>query len=131
MNTSPTLSAGEIDYLATQRLGRLATVDPAGDPQVNPVSVYYNPLTETLDIGGHNMANSRKYRNVRANARAAVVVDDIPSSDPLVIRCLEIRGWAEAVDAPADSAARVSGPIIRIHPKRVISWGIADGAMAG
>lgn len=31
------LSPGVIAYLGTQRLGRLATVDPAGAPQNNPV----------------------------------------------------------------------------------------------
>ena len=55
----------ELAYIAAQRLGRLATIQPSGDPQVNPVSCYYNPATGTIDIGGHNMTASRKYRNGR------------------------------------------------------------------
>jgi len=105
----------ELDYLATQRLGRLATVQPDGTLQVNPVGFTYNPDTRTIDIGGYNMTASRKYRNVAANRRAAFVVDDVPSVDPWRVRCLEIRGRAEAV-----------GPIIRIHPRRIISFGIDE-----
>ena len=42
------------------------------------------------------MAASRKFRNVAENGRAAFVVDDIASLDPWRVRCLEIRGDAEA-----------------------------------
>jgi pyridoxamine 5'-phosphate oxidase family protein len=112
---------GEIAYLAAQRLGRLATIGPDGGPQLNPVSCYYNPATQTIDVGGHDMARSRKYRNARADPRIAVVADDMSDTG---IRCLEIRGVAETIDEPDDSAARVPGAIIRIHPRRIVSWGI-------
>jgi pyridoxamine 5'-phosphate oxidase family protein len=114
----------ELAYLAAQRLGRMATVHPDGTPQVNPVSVYYNAALRCLDIGGRAMASSRKFRNVRANARVAVVIDDIASVQPLQVRCLEIRGQGQALTDPDDSAATVPGAIIRIHPRRIISWGI-------
>jgi pyridoxamine 5'-phosphate oxidase family protein len=42
------------------------------------------------------------------------------------VRCLEIRGHAEAIADPADSAADISGSTIRIHPGRIISFGIDD-----
>jgi pyridoxamine 5'-phosphate oxidase family protein len=93
---------GELSYMATQRLGRLATIQPSGDPQVSPVSCYYNPDTGTIDIGGHNMAASRKYRNVQHNPRAAVVIDDMTPGSPPRIRCLEIRGRAK--QSPAQTA---------------------------
>ena len=115
------LTAGQIAYLTQQRIGRLATVCPDGQPQVNPVSCYYNPETGTIDIGGHNMARSRKYRNVGLHPLAAVVFDDMQG--PNGIRCLEIRGPAEAIAQPTDSAARTPGAIVRITPHRVISWG--------
>jgi pyridoxamine 5'-phosphate oxidase family protein len=117
-----TLTPGQVGYLASQRLGRLATVHPNGQPQVNPVSCYYNPATGTVDIGGHNMAASRKFRNVTASGKAAVVIDD--TNGPRGIRCLEIRGRAEAIEDPADSAARAQGAIIRIWPDRIIAWGL-------
>src|SRR6266581_2024595 len=85
----------EIEYLATQPLGRLATVQPDGTLQVSPVGFTYNAGTDTIDIGGHNMAASRKYRNIVDNGRVAFVVDDVVSVDPWRVRCLEIRGHAE------------------------------------
>jgi pyridoxamine 5'-phosphate oxidase family protein len=117
-------SHAELSYLATQRLGRLATMQPDGTLQVNPVGFRYNPGAGTIDIGGFNMASSRKFRNVADNGRVAFVVDDIASLDPWRVRCLEIRGHAEAIAAPADSAAPVDGAIIRIHPRRIISFGM-------
>jgi len=119
-----TCTEAEIRYITTQRLGRLATIQPNGCPQVNPVSCYYNHATGTIDVGGHDMARSQKYRNIQGNPLVAVVIDDMPSRDPSSIRCIEFRGRAEAIDYPTDSAARSAGPIIRIHPKRIISWGI-------
>jgi pyridoxamine 5'-phosphate oxidase family protein len=119
-------TSAELAYLATQRLGRLATVQPNGTLQVSPVGFRYNSSAGTIDIGGFNMASSRKFRNVADNGRVAFVVDDLASIDPWRVRCLEIRGDAEAITAPADSAAGTGGPIIRIHPRRIISFGIDD-----
>jgi pyridoxamine 5'-phosphate oxidase family protein len=121
-----TFSDAELAYLGTQRLGRLATVQPNGTLQVSPVGFAYNSGTQTIDIGGFNMAASRKFRNVADNGRVAFVVDDVASVDPWRVRCLEIRGDAEAIAAPADSASGVDSSIIRIHPRRIISFGIDD-----
>ena len=114
---------GELAYLATQRLGRLATAQPNGTLQANPVGFEYNARLETIDIGGRDMGSSQKFRNVRANGRVAFVVDDIASVRPWQVRFLEIRGYAEAIDNP-DPPGRFPGPMIRIHPQRIISWGI-------
>lgn len=103
----------ELDYLAGQRLGRLATQAPDGTLQVNPVGFSYNAELGTIDIGGFNMTRSRKYRNVAANGHAAFVVDDIVSTDPWRVRCVEIRG-----------TATVDGELIRITPARIISFGL-------
>lgn len=117
----------ELDYLRGQRPGRLATLHPDGTPQVSPVGFGVNAELGTIDIGGRDMAASRKYRNVAANGSAAFVVDDIASVRPWVVRCLEIRGRAEAIESPAGSRANVGGPIIRLHPRRIISFGVDPG----
>jgi pyridoxamine 5'-phosphate oxidase family protein len=114
----------EIAYLNSQRLGRLATQQPGGTLQNSPVAFSWNPATGTIDIGGRAMAASQKFRNVAANGHAAFVVDDLASVDPWRVRCLEIRGRAEALTDPADSASQFPGAIIRLHPKRIISFGI-------
>jgi pyridoxamine 5'-phosphate oxidase family protein len=116
-----TFTQAEIDYLATQRLGRLATAQPGGTLQVSPVGFHCDPKLGVIDIAGYNMAASRKYRNVAANGQVAFVVDDVVSVDPWRVRCLEIRGVGEAIDA-----AGSSGAIIRIHPRRIISFGLEN-----
>ncbi|WP_169951295.1 PPOX class F420-dependent oxidoreductase [Microbispora sp. H11081] len=117
----------EIAYLDDQRIGRLATLQPNGTLQVSPVGFRYNRELRAIDIGGGGMAASRKFRNVLANGKVAFVVDDVLSADPWQVRCLEIRGWGEAIAEPADSVAPTPGPIIRVHPKRIISFGVDPG----
>lgn len=120
----------ELEYMSSQRLGRLATAQPNGTLQVNPVGFRYNGETDTVDITGYRMSASRKFRNVATNGQAAFVIDDLASIQPWRPRMLEIRGRAEAITDPVDSAYGGAAPggsdgaIIRIHPKRVISFGI-------
>ncbi|MGK5682306.1 PPOX class F420-dependent oxidoreductase [Actinoplanes sp. URMC 104] len=121
-----TFTEAERAYLASQHLGRLATLRPDGTLQNSPVGFRHNEATGTIDIAGHNMAASRKYRNVAATGQVAFVVDDISSTSPWRVRCLEIRGTAEALDAPADSGYGTPGPIIRIHPRRILSFGLDE-----
>lgn len=118
-------TASELDYLSQQQLGRLATAQPDGTLQVSPVGYRYNPEMTTIEIVGYHMAASRKFRNVADNGRVAFVVDDIASVKPWRVRCLEIRGYAEAVTA-ANSTTNLGGAIIRIHPTRIISFGIDE-----
>ena len=119
-------TAAEAEYLDSQRLGRLATVQQDGTLQVSPVGFEFNREEGAIDVRGYGMAGSRKFRNVEENGRVAFVVDDVPSMDPFRVRCLEIRGRAEAVRGPADEAAGADGAIIRIRPKRIISFGINE-----
>ncbi len=125
-------SAAELAYLGEQQLGRLATVQADGTPQVNPVGFSVDPETGAIDVGGFSMSRSQKYRNVAANGLVAFVVDDIPSTNPWRVRCLEIRGVAEAIADPknGDDGEPVGGDgyedgaIIRITPRRILSFGI-------
>jgi pyridoxamine 5'-phosphate oxidase family protein len=116
----------EIAYLDQQRLGRLATLRPDGTLQNSPVGFRYNRELDTIDIGGYHLTASRKYRNVAANGQVAFVVDDVPSVSPWKVRCLEIRGTAEAIEKPSDSAYGGNDPIIRVHARRIISYGTEE-----
>lgn len=109
----------EIAYLASQRLGRLATVQRKGTLQVSPVGFSFNPATSTIDINGYNLEKSQKFRNIADSGRAAFVVDDLVSVHPWRVRCIEIRGVAEALTTEG-------GPLIRLHPKRIIAFGIDE-----
>jgi pyridoxamine 5'-phosphate oxidase family protein len=119
------LSAAQVEYLAGQRLGRIATAGVNGKPHVVPTSFRYNADLGTIDVGGHHVATTKKYRDVQQNGWAAIVVDDLVSTDPWTPRMLEIRGPAEAV--PTGGAALGPGfgdAFIRIHPERINSFGI-------
>ena len=119
-------TAAETAFLESRRLGRMATAQPDGTLQASPVGFEFNAAEDTVDVRGHGMVTSRKFRNIEDNGRVAFVVDDVPSLDPFQVRCLEIRGWAEAIREPADEATGADGALIRIHPKRIISFGIND-----
>ena len=121
---NPTLTTSELEYLHGQRLGRLATVDPTGAPQNNPVGFTFDEATGQILIGGHRMGESRKFRNVQRNPKAAFVVDDLASVDPWVVRGVEIRGTAEALENAELTRPGMSGEVIRITPRWIGSWGI-------
>ena len=123
-------SESELAYLATQRLGRLATLAPDGFPQNNPVGFWVNTELGTIDIGGYAMGASRKFHNVQAQPRVSFVVDDIASLRPWRVRGVEIRGEAEALTEQTLDRPGFSNEVIRIHPKRIRSWGL-DPAPAG
>src|SRR5882724_8304229 len=119
----------ELDFLRDAELGRLATIQPDGTPQNSPVSFTYNESLGTLDIAGYRMSKSQKFRNIARNDKVALVVEDITSRDPWRVRCLEIRGTAEQAEiGPSLGAAgdKLDSAIIRVTPKRVISFGIDD-----
>jgi pyridoxamine 5'-phosphate oxidase family protein len=121
--TTP-LNEAEREYLKSQPLARLATVDASGAPQNSPVGAFLDEGSGDILIGGFAMGASRKFRNVRTNGHVALVVDDLVSSDPWTVRGLEIRGTAQAqedVDPPMPSMSR---EVIRITPTWVSSWGV-------
>ena len=118
---------GEIAYLQSQPVGRLATVGPDGQPHVVPMAFRYNPDHDTIDLGGYRISQSKKYRDAAANPRIAIVVDDVVSTDPWKVRMIEIRGEAEL--PPIGGQEIMPGfedTFIRIHPRRIVSFGI-DG----
>jgi pyridoxamine 5'-phosphate oxidase family protein len=122
-------SDAEIEYLGSQRLGRLATVGQDGMPHVVPVAFRYNPDADSVDIGGHDFAKRKKFRDVQKTGVAALVVDDVlPPWQP---RAVEVRG--EAVTLETGGKAIMQGfddPIIRITPRKIVSWGLEDGFQA-
>src|SRR5438105_3117753 len=117
----------EIEYLNSQRLGRLATVNQAAEPHVVPVTFRYNPELDTIDIGGHGIGSSKKFHDVAQNANVAFVVDDVLL--PWKPRSIEIRGRAEALPEGGQTISSGFDPeVIRIFPRRIISWGLSiDG----
>jgi pyridoxamine 5'-phosphate oxidase family protein len=120
----------EIEFMKGADLARLATIQPDGTLQNNPVGFSYNEDLGTIDIYGYRMSKSRKFRNLTSNNTVALVIDDIVSRNPWRVRCLEIRGRAEQAESterraePNDDA--IDTAIIRITPHHIISFGIDD-----
>jgi pyridoxamine 5'-phosphate oxidase family protein len=95
----------ELAYLREQRLGRLATVNGRGEPHVVPVGFRYNGEPDVIDVGGHDFAKSKKYWDALATGRAEVLGEGGDEIGP---------GFASEV--------------IRIHPERIVGWGIDSDA---
>jgi pyridoxamine 5'-phosphate oxidase family protein len=105
-------SEEEIGYMKSQRLARIATVAPDGQPDVSPVGFDFDGTH--LFVGGGDPVRTRKFRNVRAgNPKIAIVIDDVPCTDPWSPRYLRVYGEAELVE-------RDGRPYIRITP--LLSW---------
>jgi pyridoxamine 5'-phosphate oxidase family protein len=121
-----TFSGKEFEYLKGQRLARLATVDAHSAPHVVPVGFRLSDDGAAIEVGGHNFGKSKKYRDLKANPRVAIVIDDLASVDPWTPRGLEVRGTAELHDSGGGErfGRGWDDAWVRIVPERVISWGI-------
>ena len=117
-------STEEIDYMASQRLGRIATVGRDGQPHVVPTSFRYNAEQDAIDVGGLRMSQTKKFRDVERTGRASIVIDDV--QPPWKPRMIEIRGRAETVATGGKELNEsFEDAIVRIHPERIVSFGIA------
>jgi pyridoxamine 5'-phosphate oxidase family protein len=114
----------EVEYLNSQFHARLATVTRGGQPQVRPTSYHFNAETGTIDVGGYRMRDTQKYRNVEAGSAVSIVVDEVTSTNPWTVRGIEIRGSAETLTGQEPYFTGFSGDIVRIHPTRILSWGL-------
>jgi pyridoxamine 5'-phosphate oxidase family protein len=124
-------SEKEVEYLGGQRLGRLATVGGDGSPHVVPVGFRLDPEGHAIEVGGHGLSGSKKWRDLQANPLIAVVIDDLVSTDPWTPRGIEVRGRAEL----HSEGGQKFGPgwdsaWIRIVPRRIVSWGIEGRAFS-
>jgi pyridoxamine 5'-phosphate oxidase family protein len=113
----------EIAYLQSLRIGRVATVSASGEPHVVPTVYHYNPEHDSIDIGGHNFTNSKKYRDALRHGQVAIVIDDSPPSGGP--RFVEVRGTVEALPTGGQAISPNFPPeIIRITPTYIVSLGV-------
>jgi pyridoxamine 5'-phosphate oxidase family protein len=121
----------EIEFVNSQRLGRVATVGADGMPHVAPVAVFYDPDAGALVIGANAqfgeavMTSSKKFRDAQRRPKVALVLDD-PGP-----RILEVRGQAEThLEGGEEAGRRLGAPFrfspawIRIRPHRIVAVGI-------
>jgi len=113
----------ELDYLhGARRLARIATVGTGGTPHVVPVGFTHN--REQTRSTSAAVTSSRPRSSATSLAAAAQ-----PSSSTILrapipgdLRGIEVRGRAEALTEPR--------ALIRIHPARIVSWGIEPNRLA-
>ena len=131
-------------FLESHRVGHLATAGADGAPHVVPVC--YALDDEALYFVADEKPKRRparellRLRNLRANPRAAVVVDDW-DEDWTRLAWVLVRGSARVVNEPAAHATAVGllrarypqyramvlddparNPVVRIDPTRVVLW---------
>ena len=113
-------SDSELEYLKSQRLARIATVDTDGQPTVDAVG--FSLDGDQILIGTHSPVLTRKYRNVLdGNTRVALIVDDLLSTQPWRPRGVKIHGVAEVVERTGHFGP---GSYLVITPTVSWSWGI-------
>ncbi len=107
----------EIEYLRTQPLMRFATASVSGRPDVAPV--VFELDGDAIVSAGFDIAKTVRYRNVKANPRATVVIDDLASTNPWSPRGIKVIGSC-IVESHGE------GERFRITPEVIISWAIND-----
>ncbi len=115
----------EIEYLNSQRLGRMATVGADGQPHIIPVTFVYNAAEDAVDIGGLRFGAGKKWRDAQQNPRVTFLVDD---STGRSARALEVRAIVELHDSGGETInprfPKFAPQFFRLRPHRVVSWGL-------
>ncbi len=98
-------STTELEFLRSQRIARLATVSPSGWPHVVPVMYALTDDSAAFEFD----VDGVKLRNLKADARAALVIDAMGPK-----RGIAVQGRAELI-----------GPErARLTPVHKFSWGL-------
>ena len=140
--TNTIFSQKEIEYIKSQRLARIATAAPLSvasskeeqqgghipiQPDVVPVGFDFDG--DYFYVGGVNILNSTKYKNVMKNNKVAIVIDDLKSINPWDPRGIKVYGTADVVSRQGGYMEGTGHPnpsYIRIRSDKKWSWGIEE-----
>src|SRR5690606_40373550 len=115
----------EIEYLKANPMGRLATIGRDGRPHISPITYVYNPDEDTIDLGGIDFDNTKKWRDVQRNQKVTYIVDDF---SPEGAHAIEIRGDAELHETGGSKInprfPHFKEQFIRLRPRYIVSWGL-------
>lgn len=107
-------------YLQTQMLARLATVEPDGQPDADVTGFEFDGAR--FYIGGYDVEQTRKYKNIVAgNRKVSLVIDDLKTIDPWAPRGIKVHGTAEIIEREGRMGR---GSYLAITPTVSWSWGI-------
>jgi uncharacterized protein len=126
-------SAKEGSFLKSSELCRLATASKAGMPQVTPVMYAFDGACFIIAVD----YGTKKLKNVRENQNVALVVDrvrptkavavegacEIHERGPEYLRLLKVL-FDTFEFYKKDPWDEGESPILKITPKKVVSWGL-------
>jgi pyridoxamine 5'-phosphate oxidase family protein len=116
----------ELAYLQSQPLARLATVSPTG--QCDADAVGFELDGNEFVIGGRNLPETRKFKNIAAGGdKVSLIVDDLASTDPWQPRGIKVHGVARLESRDGRFGP---GEYIVVRPSTSWSWGVAGPAFA-
>ncbi len=104
-------------------LACIATSTPDGQPHVVPLRALLNEAGDKVIVLGNAMAQSYKYRQVKKNAKVAIVWDGDNPEPPHPIFGVEVRGTAVIKQGKDDK-----DPHFEVTPTKVFSWGLNEPA---
>ena len=127
--------------LARARVGRLATVDAAGQPMVVPVcfALVGERLYWAVDAKPKQTRNLRRLRNIAENPRVSLVVDEW-DEDWRRLRWVIVEGRADVLTSGSEftraidllcekypqyramNLSREEGALVKIAPERILQW---------
>jgi PPOX class probable F420-dependent enzyme len=137
-------TAAQSAFALAARVARLATADSKGRPHVVPIcfAVVHGEIYSPLDEKPKRVAPTklRRVSDIAANSAVCLVIDRY-SDDWAELAWMQIRGAASLVEpgSPAHEAAvrelraryaqyvgmaLEDRPMIRLQPRRVVSWGV-------
>jgi PPOX class probable F420-dependent enzyme len=140
-HVSSVLTAEQFEFLLSQPVARLATVDEHAEPHALPVcfAVHGGAIYVPLDGKPKRVPveRLRRVRDLQANPRVCIVVDRY-DEDWTLLRWLQVRGSATVIGPGEEQAAAVTAlrlryhqyramalaeaPVIRITPERAVEW---------
>ena len=110
-------------YVDSNWVGHLATASGSGEPDVALVTVVViDDLA--VHVVGNDLIGTTKFRNVGNTGRACLMIDDLPSVNPLLPRGIKVSGRA----TQQMHQGRAS---IRIIPEKVSTWGLTPSGYDG
>jgi len=136
------LSPEDQAFLHQARVARLATASATGEPHVVPVCFIFDGtyFYSAIDSKPKRVAAARlrRLQNLRENPRASLVIDHY-EEDWARLRYVLVMGSSEILETGQDRERALDmlrekypqyhamrdfgqGPVIRLTPKRVVSW---------
>jgi len=132
-------------FIASARVGRLATADGSGQPLVVPICYAWDgeALVSAIDAKPKRAGELARVRNIRENSKVSVVIDHY-EEDWRRLRWVIIQGMAEILTAGRDFAravdllvakypqyvgmglSRDAGMMIKVRPGKVLQWRYAS-----